>query len=383
MNKEQLSKCAVCRKNDVACEYLPLMTSEEAAKLITLKEDLVNKKKLKLYRVGADCFILGKSEWEYNNKLYIDDVMFKKCPFYDHDEGCTVYDARPGICKDFAEHPALVCPFKNTTVEDMEKLDKNQLTFVFLQNQTFVNYIKERFGTINSELYSNLGNKNITKLPNYKGGRFKKLLKQNKENLLMFNIVNFIYGAFEAEGIAEKGHIEIPNLISARLKYKLLSENNRVTTIISRFYSTEITLLKPLMNVYNRLINKITLYPNDYLLLLYKKSTKLASVLDTKEDCIDNEIFDAKPRLQYLAWMFSSVLLLETWKLTYKNKAKDFQNLYNVTDMAGVKDYLAREIQIELGLEPTGWSFKLLLTDPFKCISDNMSDFYKRIILAG
>ena len=383
MIKEENKKCTICRRNNIACDYIPLMTSEEAAKLITLKEDVVNKKSLKLYRVGDDCFLLADPKWEANNKLYLEDVVLKTCPFFDKEKGCTVYNTKPQMCRDFGEHPSLKCPFDDIDIKEMEKLNSDDLLSIFLRKQTFNKYFKERFGILNSVLYSSLGYKNILKLPNYSGGKFKKLLKQNKENLLMYNILNFVYGAFEAEKLTEKENIKIADLVKARIRYKLVTEDNRITTVITRHYDTDIAELKPLTRIYNRLMNKFVFFPNDYLIMIYKKSKSIANVLDSKKDCIEPAIFDNNKKLEYAVWMLMSVLLLENWKLNFKNKAKDFQNLYKADEMSIVKDTLVKIVQKELGLEVTGWSFKLLLEDPFKCIANAMVDFYKTIIRAG
>jgi len=375
-------KCKICKEKDQECVYVPIMTSEEAAEIITEYENLTNNDKTRLYRVGNEAFLIGKKEWEENGILYLESALFRRCMFYDEDKKeCKIYTHRPQMCRDLGTSK-FPCAFTNMPVEQMEKLSQDDLGISFVLKTDFKTYIKNKFGNIDNMYAFKYGFKNIPNVPDYsKGNKYRKLLKTNTENLILYNIINFIYAALENENLKEKREVTIEDLITGRIKYKLLTEDNgkRTTTAVIREYSSERFELKPYVRVLNRLMYKFVMMPNDYLEVIYNKSVKLAKILDNRKNCVDPEILDNNKRLRYLIWLLSSVLLLEIYKNNFKLKSKEYNNLITSDEILTLKKFLVTEIQKELGLE-VGYSFKVFIDGFFKCLFDSIVAYYKNIM---
>jgi len=288
-----LEKCKKCNKLGLSCcNFPPLWKEEELAKFhfeTDILEKLENSVKISYLR-EYNGYVITKKEDVKGDSV----ILTNPCVFFNSEEGiCTIYDYRPGYCRDKGTEKD-PCIFSNIPIEEMDesKIDSN---------------IRAKLAL------TMIGNKPVeVKAVNFKLPTIKKFskkhLKNMKEDMLLYLILNSFNNL--RDNWSDNGYIKFT------YKYGLVlvetSKSKAMSSVRHTIASTEIPELKPLTLVYNKLHRRFVLRDPIYVDMLVKKLQRIIKGVSFVETGLTDRDF--------LSYIGSFIPLLDMHKTYFKNK---------------------------------------------------------------
>lgn len=142
---ETIFPCEQCVKvtKGGCCRTLPIMTYEEAAKIMYKHGDIVKGKNLKLTQVSLNGVVYySDRDKVVGNNLIVDEDTI--CPFFDEASGkCSIYEDRPMICRNYGYEEPFLCPYKGEKEVKEIRHPKRHSPIDFLSKK--VSWINEYF----------------------------------------------------------------------------------------------------------------------------------------------------------------------------------------------------------------------------------------------
>lgn len=295
-----LFPCKECiEKTGVGCcGTYPIMTYEEAAKIIYKYNDIIND--LSINKISNNGVVLyEKDKVTQNNEIHIENVI---CPFLDKKEKrCLIYEDRPKICREYGNSIA-GCPYKGQEhINEIKPLPKFEITDVLSIKNDFIN---EYF--INYKPLKELSLKKSIKLI------------EQKEFQHMVMVGNYI------------GHLAIEDdFFKGEFKYGFtISSQN----IISPYRRLELKLEFPysmLGRLYNSVQRKILILNNSAIKPFENKLNKaLQGLKDPDVDTSPEEL------------LLLAIFYLKLFQSNFKNKNKQFTGLINSNELYEIEKKL-------------------------------------------
>jgi len=360
-------KCQTCNEVGLGCCGVPFMTEEEVARIMVKHTDLINNSNNIIVRFGKDIFCIVDPSTTKNGVVHLEDVMFLPCPFLDKETNlCKVYENRPKMCRDFGEDERLVCLVKDLEIEEIKDLKDypeklNELLKNYKEDiKKAYDYAQEYFPNPGRQIGATNDFKDFMTLPEYTGKKMRDLLKNNRENTIIYLIQNIIYGyltdLLEQDPNKEKAETEY---LSVRKKYKFFVEKvngkKKITALPILHFYTDKTVLKPLATMYNRIYLKAFMFPDVILNTLttraqsaVKGSVEKISCFKEKEKELENDK-DAT----ILTYLLISALMFKSYKTDYKFKSKFWAGLtIKNEELMEIIKYLTKELKAKMGQEP-------------------------------
>jgi len=258
MDKNTCLKC-IKKHNGGCCNWQPLFTNEEIAKLFFFKKKLIDS--------------LNLSIISHNNFFQlISNKNTNTCPFLDFEKGCLIYEYRPKICRDFAEKIGN-CIMKDGYLKQISIKEATKYLKDYISNQ-----------------------------------KFKKPIKSLslKNSLKLIKDIEFAIFIIIAEQISD---LEI---FKEKKYYSLVIEDDKLLPSEFVFVETKIKELKLLEKIKNFIIRKIILLHNDVIDIYQNKLNNILKNVDylkiSNDELINKILF--------------SYLMLRYFKLSFKKKEK-------------------------------------------------------------
>lgn len=116
--------CVECCNLDLTCCRNPqiLWTMEEIDELVEQFPDALKRKTFVKGEVPGMAYILIKPS---KRDLELGETHIDSCAFYDEDNRrCSIYQARPNVCKTFGDPKYATCPYDGLTETDLIELLK-------------------------------------------------------------------------------------------------------------------------------------------------------------------------------------------------------------------------------------------------------------------
>ena len=284
------------------CGTYPLMTYEEAAKIMYKYGDILAKDNMSLNSITNNGVIFHKPEDIKGNELVLENVV---CPFLDKKEKrCVIYEDRPKLCREFGATVGY-CPYKGQTevteIKPLRKIDPNSLLD---ENREFINEYFQPY--------------KMMKEMDYKKAD-KMMSKKEFQHMLI--VSNYI------------GHLAIHSkFFNADKEYGFITEKDGKA---SPYRRTNLKLefpFTPLGKLYNSMQRKILLINIRFLQPFEKKlNNALQGLKDTN---------DAPPEKLLLLALF----YLKTYQANFKGKDKQYSGFINSNELYEIEKKLLSDL---------------------------------------
>jgi len=345
-----MTKCQLCYKlGHSCCRTQPAMSEEELAR-IYFKYDQSFFDDTTVTRMGNNTYVVVPSSIVDDKGNA--DISKEYCVFFDKSTGlCKIYDDRPQVCKDFGEVEELPCPFSNVTTEELEQMSEDQRQKLVdnankISKNKAVDYILKTESFIPKPLYK------IQKID-------KKLMKKQKEIMLMSVVVYYLETTVE--------NLK-SDFLTVDFRYKLgLLPDGKMTAIRIPKLKTNDINFKPVVELHNKLYNKVMSINPDYLEVIVNKINRLIDGIQQKE-CKYSDDKD------YLLYLLFAVMMYMKYMTEYKNKSKEFSGFIKYSDLMNFVYFV---------VEQTGGfkgNSRFEFNDVVNCVSKNVEMLYNAII---
>jgi len=384
-------KCDACNKMGLGCCAVPVMTEEEVARIMSKHVDLINDGKLFIVRFGKDAFCVIPENLSKKSPINISEIIDKPCVFFDDKTfSCKIYEDRPKMCRDFGVDERLTCIVKDYEIDEINNLDNNKdmLKEIVSKQVEFANkagdYFSDHFPNFGNQIGLTNNFKNFMTIPDYSGKKMRELLKNSRENTIIYLIQNMLYS--HLDDLMENGNTDFAETkyISVKNKYKLFIEkvgkDKKITSLPIKYYYTDIPELKPLVTMYNRMYMKFFMFPSNVLDILTNRAQSAVNGSVKSIDCLKDNNIEKDDDLGVIVYMLLSTMLFKTYKTDYKFKSKFWNNLTIKNDeLMDIIKYLTKELKIKIGLEPT-FDFSDFRNGVLGCMLDANDKLFKALM---
>ena len=285
------------------CNTYPIMTYEEAAKIMYEHGDVLKKNNMAFNKIAPNAVMFYKPEDVKNGEIDLTNVV---CPFLDRNNAiCTIYNDRPRICKEFGESID-GCPYKGQThITDILPLKKIEPLKLLTENTEFVKeYLKP---------YKPLRELDIKK---------SVKIANQKEFHHMLIITNYIthMGAYT-------------DYMESKYVYGFVMQQNKM---ISPFKRVEIKFkhpFSPLSRIHNFIQRKILVMNTA---VLEPLENKLNNALKNIKD------IDKDPNPQEL--LLIALFYAKEYQTKFKNKKTEYGGLLSIDEVYNMEKQLFKEL---------------------------------------